>query len=67
MQNCYRHRYEKRNFEERKHCFKCLKPGHIKKNCRTKIKSVRCKAEGNHHTALCYPQNYSQHPPGHRT
>ena len=42
-------------------CFKCLKPGHIKKNCRNKIKYFRCKAEGNHHTALCYPKNYSQH------
>ena len=42
-------------------CFKCLKPGHIKKNCRTKIKCVPCKAEGNHHTALCYSKNYSQH------
>ena len=42
-------------------CFKCLKPGPIKKNCRTKIKCFRCKAEGNHHTALCYPKNYSKH------
>ena len=42
-------------------CFKCLKPGHIKKNCRNKIKCFRCKAEENHHTALCYPENYSQH------
>ena len=42
-------------------CFKCLKPGHIKKNCGNKIKCFRCKAEGNHHTALCYPKNYSQH------
>ena len=42
-------------------CFKCLKPGHIKKNCRNKIKCFRFKAEGNHHTALCYPKNYSQH------
>ena len=41
--------------------FKCLKPGHIKKNCRNKIKCFRCKAEENHHTALCYPENYSQH------
>ena len=42
-------------------CFKCLKPRHIKKNCRTKIKCFRCKAEGNHHTALCYPKDYSQY------
>ena len=42
-------------------CFKCLKPGHIKKNCKTKIKCFRCKAEGNHHTAICYPKNCSQH------
>ena len=25
------------------------------------IKCFRCKAEGDHHTALCYPKNYSQH------
>ena len=42
-------------------CYKCLKPGDIKKNCRNKIKCFRCKAEGNHHTALCYPKNYLQH------
>ena len=42
-------------------CFKCLKPGHIKKNCGNKIKCFRCKVEGNHHTALCYPKDYSQH------
>ena len=47
--------------KKRNICFKCLKPGHIKKNCRNKIKYFRCKAEGNHHTALCYPKNYSQH------
>ena len=42
-------------------CFKCLKPGHIKKNCRNKIECFPCKAKGNHHTALCYPKNYSQY------
>ena len=42
-------------------CFRCLKPGHIKKNCRNNIKCFPCKAEGNHHTALCYPKNYSQY------
>ena len=42
-------------------CFKCLKPGHSKKNCRNDIKCFCCKAEGNHHNALCYPKNYSQH------
>ena len=47
--------------KKRNICFKCLKPGHIKKNCRNKIKCFRCKAEGNHHTALYYPKNYSQH------
>ena len=26
-------------------CFTCLKPGHIKKSCRNKIKCFRCKAE----------------------
>ena len=38
-----------------------FKPGNIKKNCRNKIKCFCCKVEGNHHTALCYPKNYSQH------
>ena len=38
-----------------------LMKGNIKKNCRTKIKCFRCKTEGNHHTALCYAKNYSQH------
>ena len=61
MKNCYRHRYEKRNFEEGNICVKCLKHGHIRKICRTKIKCFYCKAGGNHHTALCYPKNYSQH------
>ena len=42
-------------------CFKCLKSGHIRRNCRNKIKCFRCKAEGNHPTALCHPKNYSQH------
>ena len=42
-------------------CCRCLKPGHIKKNCRNRTKCFRCKAEENHHTALCYPKNYSQH------
>ena len=36
-------------------CFKCLKPGHIKRNCRIKIKCFRCKVEENHHIALCCP------------
>ena len=38
-----------------------LKPGHIKKICQNKTKCFCCKAEGNHHTALCYPKNYLQH------
>ena len=31
------------------------------KACQTKIKCFHCKAEGNHHTALCYPKNHAQH------
>ena len=42
-------------------CCKCLKTGHIKINCQTNIKCFRGKAERNHHTALCYPQDYLQH------
>ena len=38
-------------------CFNCLKPGHIKKNCKAKVKCYRCRAEGTHHTALCFSNN----------
>ena len=41
-------------------CFNCLKAGHIKKNCKTKVKCYRCKTEVSHHTALCYPKNNLQ-------
>ena len=37
--------------------FKCLKNGHCKEICQTKIKCFLCKVEGNHHTAL--PKNRS--------
>ena len=36
-------------------CFKCLKSGHNRRNCRNKIKCFPCKTEGNHPTALCHP------------
>ena len=31
----------------------CLKQGHSKKDCHTKIKCYKCKSLGSHHTALC--------------
>ena len=38
-------------------CFSCLKPGHIKKNCKAKVQCYRCRAEGSHHAALCFSKN----------
>ena len=38
-------------------CFNCLKPGHIKKSCKIKVKCYRCKAEYSHNTALCFSKN----------
>ena len=40
-----------------KYFFNCLKPVHIKKNCKAKLKCYRCQAEGSHHTALCFSRN----------
>ena len=34
-------------------CFKCLKKGHIARNCRKTVFCYRCKAQNNHNTALC--------------
>ena len=36
-------------------CFKCLKPGNSKPNCKSSIKCYNCKKEGDHHTALSNP------------
>ena len=33
-------------------CFKHMKPGHVKSNCRSNIKCFKCKMM-DHHTALC--------------
>ena len=33
-------------------CFSCLRGGHTKKNCRTRIKCFKCKTKGQH-SALC--------------
>ena len=38
-------------------CFSRLKPGHIKENCKAKVKCYCCGAEGSHHTALCFSKN----------
>ena len=43
-------------------CFKCLKPGHTKLNCKCNIKCYKCKKEGDHHTALCNPNKVSDYP-----
>ena len=37
--------------------FNCLKPGHIKKSCKVKVKCYRCKAEDSHNTALYFSKN----------
>ena len=34
-------------------CYKCLKAGHIVKNCRVFVKCYTCKRQGDHHTSLC--------------
>ena len=43
-------------------CFKCLKTGHTKLNCKSSIKCYKCKKEGDHHTALCDPNKVSDNP-----
>ena len=43
-------------------CFKCLKPGHAKPNCKSSIKCYKCKKEGDHCTALCNPKKVSDNP-----
>ena len=45
-----------------KYCFSCLKPGHIKKNCKGKLTCYRCHAEGSHHTTLCFSKNGTPNP-----
>ena len=40
-------------FKKKLYCFNCLKQGHAKKDCRTKIKCCKCKLLGSHHTGLC--------------
>ena len=42
-------------------CFKYLKPGHTKPNCKSSIKCYKCKKE-DHHTALCNPNKVSDNP-----
>ena len=43
-------------------CFKCLKPGHAKPNCKSSIKCYKCKKERDHNTALCNPNKVSDNP-----
>ena len=38
-------------------CFNCLKPSHIKKNCKAKVKCYHCRAEDSHHTELHFSKN----------
>ena len=40
-----------------KYCFNCFKPGHIKKNCKAKVKCYCRQADGSHHIALCFSEN----------
>ena len=39
--------------KKERYCFNCLKQGHFKKDCRTKIKCYKFKSLGSHHAALC--------------
>ena len=43
-------------------CFKCLKPGHAKPNCKSSIKCYKCKKERDHNTALRNPNKVSDNP-----
>ena len=43
-------------------CFKCLKPGHAKPNCKSSIKCYKYKKERDHHTTLCNPKKVSDNP-----
>ena len=43
-------------------CFKCLRPGHSSRHCRSQPKDCFCcKARGHHHQSLC-PQKYGVNP-----
>ena len=39
--------------KKERYYFDCLKQGHFKEDCHTKIKCYKCKSLGSHHTALC--------------
>ena len=58
MQHCYRHRYQRRNFEERKHLFQMFKARTHKEKLSEGRKQKE--AEGSHPSS-CHPKNYSQH------
>ena len=38
--------------KKNRYCFKCMKPGHSKANCKGRVKCFKCQSFG-HHTALC--------------
>ena len=45
--------------KKNKICFKCLKPGHTKPNCKNSRNVIDVKKEGDHHTTLCNPNKVS--------
>ena len=47
---------------KRKQCFNCLTPGHIKKNCKGKLKCYHCQAEVKHHTTFGFSKNGTPNP-----
>ena len=45
---------------QNKLCFKCLRPGHLKRNCESKSKCYQCKSNS-HHTAVCDKSEQNNH------
>ena len=45
--------------KKNKICFKCLKPGHTRPNCKNSKNVIDVKKEGDHHTTLCNPNKVS--------
>ena len=45
---------------QNKLCFKCLRSGHLKRNCESKSKCYQCKSNS-HHTAVCDKSEQNNH------
>ena len=58
-QNSFDSKEESKNFTTSSFHAQARRPDTLRKT--VKIKCFRCKAEENHHTAICYPKNYSLH------